>query len=185
MLFWNHSYCFLQAANRNVYLRHFSTGFTFQTWTCPLWCSHTARSPFIQLLTAVPLRTHNLWFSARIGEENEIICCWFSLLFWTIQGSRMSHFFQTFQPQFVSLHYYMLWMDWKASSPRNIKAINRKKTMFSCLSPLTGVQRLLDGCHGSLDVSVLKGHGRLHHQDAAVSQSVVHAVPPPAHSSSH
>lgn len=99
MLFWNHSYCFLQAANRNVYLRHFSTGFTFQTWTCPLWCSHTARSPFIQLLTAVPLRTHNLWFSARIGEENEIICCWFSLLFWTIQGSRMSHFFQTFQPQ--------------------------------------------------------------------------------------
>lgn len=57
--------------------------------------------------------------------------------------------------------------------------------MFSCLSPLTGVQRLLDGCHGSLDVSVLKGHGRLHHQDAAVSQSVVHAVSPPAHSSSH
>lgn len=56
--------------------------------------------------------------------------------------------------------------------------------MFSRFSPLTGVQRLLDGCHGSLDVSVLKGHGSLHHQDAAVSQSMVHAVPPPVYSSS-
>lgn len=54
-------------------------------------------------------------------------------------------------------------------------------TVYSRISPLTCLQRLLDGCHGSLDVSLFKGHGRLHHQDAAVTQRVVHAVLPPTH----
>ena len=42
--------------------------------------------------------------------------------------------------------------------------------------PLAGLESLLYCSHGRLDVFVLKGHGCLHHQDAAVPQSVVHAV---------
>lgn len=53
----------------------------------------------------------------------------------------------------------------------------------SSLSPLTCGQRLLHGRHGGLDVSVLKGHGCLHDEDAAVAQRMVHTLLPPTPSS--
>lgn len=51
----------------------------------------------------------------------------------------------------------------------------------AAILPVAGLQRLLDGLHGRLDVLLVKGHGGLHDQDAAVAQSVVHAVLPPEH----
>src|SRR4029434_11207313 len=51
--------------------------------------------------------------------------------------------------------------------------------------PLASLQGILDGRHGSLDGSVLEGHGRLHHQDAAAAQRMIHAVFRPQHTHTH
>lgn len=44
------------------------------------------------------------------------------------------------------------------------------------VKPLARLQRFFERCHGSVYVLRLKGHGSLHHQHAAVTHRVVHAL---------
>lgn len=58
-LFYSESYCLLVAVKNNACLRHFYTGFTFQTWEL--------RLPLIQFVTGAP--GHQLYFLSHVKQS--------------------------------------------------------------------------------------------------------------------